>query len=268
MHTQAIEIGTGDPVEPAHEVWLGRVAGSAVSRVGRRTINADAVATFTDARLGRTAFVVADGVGDHLAAARAARLVARTASRVAVVHGARAGILAAQQELLRELPEAAADSVLVVAVLPAGGWPDAPCDIAWVGDCRAYRWNGRVLHRITTDHTVAEYFHSRGHAPMPGMAHLVTTSARTVDPAAIGQASTGSSTGRLLLCSDGVGKKLDMMAIKSILAEGDSAGSTAEALVEAALAADGTDNTTTLVVDAHPLHPPTPPVLEFRPTPG
>ncbi|MFF2556342.1 PP2C family protein-serine/threonine phosphatase [Nocardia sp. NPDC058058] len=250
MHSEAFEIGAGDPVEPADQAWLGRVAGSAVSRVGLRTINADAVATFTDERLGRTAFVVADGVGDHLAAARAARLVARTASRVAVVHGARAGILAAQQELLRELPEAAADSVLVVAVLPAGGQPDGPTDIAWVGDCRAYRWNGRALQRITTDHTVAEYFRSRGHEPMPGMAHLVTTSARTVEPDQIGHTATGSSAGRLLLCSDGVGKKLDMVAIKTLLAANDSAGHTAEALVETALANGGRDNTTALVVDA------------------
>lgn len=253
MHSEAIEIGAGDPVEPAGQVWLGRVAGSAVSRVGRRTINADAVATFTDARLGRTAFVVADGVGDHLAAARAARLVARTAARVAVVEGAHAGIIAAQRELLWELPEEAADSVLVVAVVPAAGRPDGPADIAWVGDCRAYRWNGRALQRITTDHTVAEYFRSRGHEPMPGMAHLVTTSARTAQPDDIGRAATGSSTGRLLLCSDGVGKKLDMVAIKSLLAKGDSAGHAAETLVETALANGGTDNTTALVIDAQPL---------------
>lgn len=253
MHSEAIEIGSGEPVESTGEVRLGRVAGSAVSRVGRRTINADAVATFTDERLGRTAFVVADGVGDHLAAARAARLVARTASRVAVTQDARAGLLAAQQELLRELPEAAADSVLVVAVLPADGRPDRPCDIAWVGDCRAYRWNGRVLQQITTDHTVAEYFRARGHEPMPGMGHLVTTSARTVKPGDVGEAATGSSAGRLLLCSDGVGKLLDMVAIKSILAEGNSARGAAEALVGAALASGGRDNTTALVVDAQRL---------------
>ncbi|MEC3952404.1 serine/threonine protein phosphatase [Nocardia sp. CDC153] len=252
MHTEAIDISAVESAAMEREVRLGRVAGSAVSKPGGRTINADAFATFTDHRVGRAAFAVADGVGDHLAAARAARLVARTAARVAVYSGARAGILAAQRELLRELPEASADSVVVVAVLPAGGQPDAPSDIAWVGDTRLYRWNGRVLHRVTTDHTVAEYFRARGHEPMPGMDHLVTTSARTVRPEEIGHASTGSSTGRLLLCTDGVGKRLGMPAIKTILAEGSSAKSTAETLVDAALATGGTDNTTALVIDAIP----------------
>lgn len=250
MHTAAIEIGAVVPVGPDGEVRLGQVAGEAVSRLGRRKINADAVATVTDTRLGRTAFVVADGVGDQLAAARAARIVARTAARVAVLHGAREGILAAQRELLRELPDSSADSVLVVIVLPASGQPDGPSDIAWVGDCRAYRWNGRVLHQITTDHTVAEYFRARGHEPMPGMGHLVTTSARTARPSDIGQAATGSSVGRILLCTDGVGKRLEMAEIKSILAQNMSTGRTVDALVESALNTGGTDNTTALVVDA------------------
>lgn len=249
MHTAAIEVGGLVPV-PGEQTRLARVVGQAVSRRGGRTINADAVATFTDKHTGRSAFVVADGVGDHLAAARAARIVAHTAARVAVVRGAREGILAAQQELLRELPDSKADSVLVVAVLPAGGQPDAPCDIAWVGDCRAYRWNGRVLHQITTDHTVAEYFRSRGHQPMPGMGHLVTTSARTTRPGDIGETATGSSTGRLLLCTDGVGKRLEMADIKELLAATTSTADTADALVEAALNTGGTDNTTALVVDA------------------
>ncbi|AYF79654.1 serine/threonine protein phosphatase [Nocardia yunnanensis] len=242
-------------IEPIveEEVRLGWVAGSAVSLPGRRRLNADAVATYTDRGVGRSAFVVADGVGDHLAAARAARLVARTAARVAVRHGAHAGIVAAQQDLLRELPEESADAVLVVAVLPAGGNPDAPCDIAWVGDCRAYRFNGRVLHRITTDHTVAEYFRARGHDPLPGLAHLVTTSARTARPEDIGHATTGSSTGRFLLCTDGVGKRLRMPAIKSILAQDTSTTETAQTLVDDALATGGTDNTTALVIDARPL---------------
>lgn len=250
MHNAAIEISAVP--EPGERVRLGRVTASAVSRVGGRKLNADAFATATDVGLGRTAYAVADGVGDHLAAARAARLVAQTAARVAVTHGAHAGIVAAQAELLRELPEAAADSVLIVAVAPIEGQPDAPTDIAWLGDCRAYRWNGRILHQITTDHTVAEYFRARGHIPAPGMGHLVTTSARTAAPEEIGVATTGTSLGRLLLCTDGVSKRLDLPAIKSILAQPNSPDEAVEFLVTEALATGGTDNTTALVLDINP----------------
>ncbi|MEU0544919.1 protein phosphatase 2C domain-containing protein [Nocardia sp. NPDC005978] len=248
MQNAAVEIGVV-PIEPGEGARLGRVSGSAVSRVGGRKLNADSFATVTDSALGRTAFAVADGVGDHLAAARAARLVARTAARIALTHGAQAGILAAQEELLRELPEAAADSVLVVAVLPAEGHPDGPIDIAWVGDCRAYRWNGRILHQITTDHTVAEYFRARGHQPLPGMGHLVTTSARTAHAEDIGSAATGTSLGRLLLCTDGVSKRLELTDIKALLAEPNTPAEAAESLVAAALAAGGTDNATAMVLD-------------------
>ncbi|MGW4090262.1 PP2C family protein-serine/threonine phosphatase [Nocardia sp. NPDC004718] len=228
---------------------LGGPTGASASRRASRSINADAVAIETDAVTGATAYVVADGIGDHLLGARAARTVAAAAARSAAADGARAGILAAQEELLREVPEPSADSVLVVAVLPAADQPDGPCEVAWVGDCRAYRWNGRVLHQITTDHTVAELYRTRGLASTPRMDHLVTTSARTVRPDAIGYAATGSSTGRLLLSTDGVHKPLGIAAVKAILAQGDAAPTIANTLVDAALLAGGRDNATALVVD-------------------
>ncbi|MBF6331200.1 serine/threonine protein phosphatase [Nocardia transvalensis] len=221
----------------------------AVSRRGLRSLNADAVATYTDASVGRTAFVVADGVGDHLLAARAARAAAGVAAGAGARDCAVAGILAAQQELLREFPQPAADAVLVVAVLPGADQPDGPCDIAWVGDCRAYRWNGRVLHQITTDHTVAEYLHAHGLRPTPRMGHLVTTSARTVKPGEVGHAVTGSSRGRLLLCTDGVHKRLGIAPIKEFLATTTTPGATAKALTDVALRTGGTDNATALIVD-------------------
>ncbi|WP_378729808.1 PP2C family protein-serine/threonine phosphatase [Nocardia brasiliensis] len=220
-----------------------------VSRRGSRSLNADAAAAVTDSVTGHTAFVVADGVGDHLSAVRAARTAAAVAAVFGARGGASAGILAAQRELLRQFAQSAADSVLVVAVLPTADGPDAPCDIAWVGDCRAYRWNGRVLHQITTDHTVAEFWLARGHCPPPRLNHLVTTSVRTVRAADIGRATTGSSTGRLLLSTDGVHKRLDIAAIKTVLAAEESPATVAETLVDNALRTGGTDNATALVAD-------------------
>ncbi|WP_232534870.1 PP2C family protein-serine/threonine phosphatase [Nocardia terpenica] len=230
-------------------VRLIGITGESVSRRGLRSINADAVATATDPVAGRTAFVVADGVGDHLLAARAARTAAATAARVGAHDGALAGIVAAQAQLLREFPEPSADAVAVVAVLPAAERPDAPTEIAWVGDCRAYRWNGRVLHQITVDHTVAEYFRARGRIAAPRMSHLVTTSVRTVRPGGIGFASTGSSRGRLLLSTDGVHKRVGIATLKELLGGGATPGATADALVDLALRTGGSDNATALVVD-------------------
>ncbi|MBO0852480.1 MAG: serine/threonine protein phosphatase [Nocardia sp.] len=228
---------------------LTGIAAHSVSRRGGRSLNADAVSGHTESALGRSAFAVADGIGDHLLAARAARTVAQVAARVAVGGSAAAGILAAQQRLLREFEEPSADSVVVVAVCPSPGQPDGPCDIAWVGDARAYRFNGRVLHQITTDHTVAEMMNARGISVAPRMHHMVTTSARTTAPESIGQGVTGSAAGRWMLSTDGVHKTLTMSRIKQILADCDSAASAADTLVDAAITAGATDNTTALVFD-------------------
>lgn len=228
------------------EVRLTGASGASASRRGPRSINADAVACATDPATGCSAFVVADGVGDQLLAARAARTAATVSAHVGAHSGAHAGILAAQQELLREFAESGADSVLVVAVLPGDG---GPWDIAWVGDCRAYRWNGRVLHQITTDHTVAEYLRAQGHQPAPRMSHLVTTSVRTARPETIGRAATGVSSGRLLLSTDGVHKRLGIAVVKSVLATAATPELAANTLVDTAIRDGGTDNSTALVVD-------------------
>ncbi|MGO4648085.1 PP2C family serine/threonine-protein phosphatase [Nocardia sp. 2YAB30] len=234
------------------EVPQSTVPWDSVSRRGSRSINADAVAAVYDPSTRRIACVVADGIGDHLLAARAARACVAVAARVGARAGARAAILAAQRELLREFPQPEADSVLVVAVLPGSDQPDGPCDIAWVGDCRAYRWNGRVLQQITTDHTVAEFWRARGRKPDPRMDHIVTTSARTTRPSDIGHAATGSSDGRLLLCTDGVHKPLGIATIKSTLADNTTAGLAADTLVDNALRMGGTDNATALIADCRP----------------
>ena len=54
---------------------------------------------------------------------------------------------------------------------------------------------------------------------------------------------------RLLLCSDGLTKEVDSERIRLHLAAGLNAGETAQALVDAALAAGGRDNVTVVVVD-------------------
>jgi PPM family protein phosphatase len=208
----------------------------AASLRGPRRVNADATATHHDPVTGRSAFVVADGVGDSERAASAAQLAARTAALVAVTEGPEQAVLAAQRALLDAAPgEDDGDCVLVVAV-PG----EFSCDVAWVGDCRAYHSNGRILEQITVDYTVAEYFRSRGQEVTPRMEHLVTTSIRTVRPDRIGTSRTGLANGRLLLCSDGVHKSLSTQDLRAVIAE---------LLVDAAVSNGGRDNATALVID-------------------
>lgn len=229
--------------------------GSATER-GPRRFNADAVAAHRDPATGWLTVAVADGIGDDPRAAHAAALCAHAAV-TATAGDSVAAIVAAQQSLLAAAPgDHDGDSVLAVATPhrdssgPAGGsqW-DGGWDIAWVGDCRVYYWNGRVLARITADHTVAEYYRAR-HLPVtPRMEHLVTTSVRTVRPSFIGHAHTPPGAGRLLLCSDGVHKTLDVGFIRAVLDQPTAPDSLTTTLVSAAHQLGGRDNATALVVD-------------------
>ena len=200
----------------------------AASDRGARTLNADATA------VAGNAFVVADGVGDTPEARQAAVIAARMAAGVAGRDGPVAGILAAQQAV-RD-----GDCVLVVAVLDG-----FTCDVAWVGDCRAYYSNGRVLQQITVDHTLAEYLRSRHADAPPKTEHVVTTSVRTVRPDRIGTTRTSVANGRLLLCSDGVHKVVPPASLRRLLDQ----PAAADELVAAALRLGGRDNATALVVE-------------------
>ena len=221
-----------------------------VSERGPRQVNADATAVHTDQETGVTAYVVADGVGDDLVAARTATIAAELAARIAAVQGPVAGILAAQ-EVVRANDDGG-DCVLVVAV-PGIGPTRTGCDVAWVGDCRAYHWNGRILEQITNDHTVAEYFRGRNQPTTPRMEHLVTTSVRTAAEERIGRTRTSIANSRLLLCTDGVHKLVDMSGIRAVLDQPIPPAAAASTLVGTARRLGSKDNATALVIDPAPV---------------
>jgi protein phosphatase len=206
--------------------------------LGTRTINADAVASHIDDVTGGLVVALADGVGDLRSSARAALLAATTAVAVPVADGPGAALLAAQRAVHAD--PTAGDCVLVVAQPFGVGYR-----IAWVGDVRAYSWDGQALRQLTHDHTVAQYFRDRGTVPSPAMEHQVLTSVRTAPATKFGLASLSIPT-RLILTSDGVHKPLPHDAMTEIVRY---AGDPATALVDAAREAGGTDNATAVVVD-------------------
>ena len=213
---------------------------------GPRTTNADAVASRPDAS-GGLVVALADGVGDHLGAARAALLAATAAVAAPTADGPAAALLAARGAV--EADPAAGDCVLVVAQPFGLGYR-----LAWVGDVRAYAWDGRTLFQLTTDHTLAQYLRDRGTTPTPAMEHQVLTSVRTAAAAEFGLASLTIPT-RLLLTSDGVHKTLPHDTMTDIVRSSpDPAG----ALIAAARAAGTRDNTTAIVVDNIYIPPTTP----------
>src|SRR5262245_22370624 len=108
---------------------------------GARTVNADAVAAANGV------VALADGVGHDPSAAHAALAAATAAVGVPAAAGPSAALAAAREAVTT------GDCVLVVAQPFGDGHR-----IGWVGDVRAYAWDGITLCQLTTDHTLAQYF--------------------------------------------------------------------------------------------------------------
>jgi protein phosphatase len=194
-------------------------------------VNADAVATYGGV------VALADGVGDSTEAAQAALAAVTAAVRVPAVAGPVAALSTARHALPVD-----GDCVLVVAQPYAGGY-----HIGWVGDVRAYAWDGADLWQLTRDHTLAQYVRDHGGQVRPRMEHLVTASVRTAEPTRYGLTATG--TPNLLLTTDGVHKTLTHEQMTGILR---GALNPAAALTAAALRAGTKDNTTAVMLSRAP----------------
>jgi protein phosphatase len=127
--------------------------------------------------------------------------------------------------------------------------------IAWVGDSRAYLWNGE-LRQLTKDHSYVQLLLDAG---------LIEKSEAASHPSGniISQALGGAEHNKvkvdricgelhqgesLLLCSDGLHGEVTDEAIAAIFAAAADNQLRANRLIEAALAAGGKDNVTVIVL--------------------
>ncbi|MBV9552006.1 MAG: bifunctional protein-serine/threonine kinase/phosphatase [Alphaproteobacteria bacterium] len=110
-----------------------------------------------------------------------------------------------------------------------------------VGDTRAYRLSGSRLTCLTVDHVRQEE---------GGRSHTLTRALGVEPEVRLDYATQPVALhDRFLLCSDGVHGFLADDGIAEILRDRSAPEDTASALVNAALEAGGTDNTTALVLD-------------------
>jgi len=198
-------------------------------------------------------FVVADGVGGGAMAQTASRLLVaelHEALERRPVDGERvaAAMLAADRTIaeaiarVTERPGAATVALCAPLDASAARWL-----VAWVGDCRVYRWSaGGQLDLLTRDDT----FGHLGEAPPPGgsandPARMVGNGATTGANAAV------HALGRddlLLLCSDGVHKHLESVDWSGVLGAPVSLAQRAQALVALARKRGSVDDATVLVL--------------------
>lgn len=230
-----------------------RVYGAVTDTGRRREHNEDSHGLSPEAGL----FVVSDGMGGHQAGEVASALAVETITK-AVLEGQslEEAISQAHQAIL----EAGRQNLGVRgmgATVVALRLTDIDYEIAWVGDSRAYLWDGS-LSRLTRDHSLVQRLLDEGAlTPEEARNHpngsVITQALGALELADVkvdtvrGRLYAGQ---KLLLCSDGLTSELEDDEIAAYLGQGGQAQDMAERLVEAANQHGGRDNTTVIIVDA------------------
>jgi serine/threonine protein phosphatase PrpC len=221
----------------------------------RRKYNEDAYVDRPDLGI----WAVADGAGGHAAGEVASGMIA--AALQAIPSGLSASELLAEVRLaierthvaLREEAARRGPDVLVastVVVMLARGDHFA---CLWAGDSRAYLLRRGLLRQITRDHSlVQELLEAGAIGPDEVMNHprgnvITRAVGAELDEFMLDKVSDRLVSGdRFLLCSDGLCKTLPESELASLLAAVD--GTPPQAVIDAALALDASDNVTAVMV--------------------
>ncbi len=222
-----------------------------------RAGNEDAVFPETSgAGEGPLIVAVADGMGGHIAGEVASRLAidaaARADAETDVSPAAR--VQAGNEAILAAITDDPALTGMGTTLTLGRFTPDGTLTIAHVGDSRAYLLRHGTLSQLTEDHTVVAELVSLGHLSEAAAArhpqrHLLTRSLG-LGPVRVDELAVDLHEGdRVLFCSDGLTTMLDDEQIARHLREEPETEAVVWALIEAANAAGGLDNTTVAVVD-------------------
>lgn len=196
---------------------------------------------------------VADGMGGHARGDVASRIVKETLLGCPHDQSLRAALLKAHEAVAAAGPaHQAAGNMGSTAVAVRVGRAD--CQIAWVGDSRAYLWRGGKLSLLTRDHSYLEELRSQGQLSETQMRghpnkNLVTQTLGIGVPEPSVDSLSLQAGDWILLCTDGLNDELTNADIAAVLTRSASPETAAQALVEAALAHGGRDNVSAIVLE-------------------
>ncbi|WP_240732902.1 PP2C family protein-serine/threonine phosphatase [Halioglobus maricola] len=201
-------------------------------------------------------YLVADGVGGHADGEVAAAIVRDTLQRdvgeglplIEAIHRSHRAVL---DEIDRRT-DSNMGSTVVAARIGSDEY-----DIAWVGDSRAYFYDGE-LKQVSRDHNPVSEMVARGAiTPEQAASHpernvlsqsLGVSEAINVAPGRIrGDFGPGD---QLILCSDGLTDEISDTQIAQIMGREATPEAQVKGLIEAALNAGGRDNVTVVVIGA------------------
>ncbi|MDB5678418.1 protein phosphatase 2C domain-containing protein [Sphingomonas bacterium] len=244
MTAMPVQRLAADPDQP---ITVQSVARSHVGMV--RAINEDRVFDCPEARV----WAVADGMGGHAGGDLAAQAVVDRLRTL--TSGTRAigftDLLVALGQANGDIRQrndrlgADAGATVVAAMID-----DATAHIAWAGDSRAYRLRDGGLELLTHDHSMVQELVDAGlltadRAERHPQSHVVTRALGVDDDPRLQTVSASLKPGdRLLICSDGLSRSLAMGD-----ATGDPIETLAKTMLANALARDGSDNVSLILIE-------------------
>lgn len=203
-------------------------------------------------------WVVADGMGGHKGGETASAIAADF-----VVDKTKAGwslekSIADAHHAIKQAssegkgPEGMGTTVVALKI------KDSDYEIAWVGDCRAYLWDGSLLKQLTKDHSYVQHLVDTGViSPGESADHpyqdvliqaLGAADIKDVNVEKISQELHRNE--QILLCSDGLTKEISDSGIADALALELNEQEKVDFLIREALENGGKDNITVVLVSA------------------
>ncbi len=221
------------------------------THIAQRELNEDCF--LSDQELGLA--VVADGMGGHKHGEVASAIVVDTLRREAKKGTVLAEAVRESHREVKRGVDAGLGGQGMGSAVVAATFEGHDYEICWIGDCRAYLWDGELV-QITRDHSFVEKQLSAGAMTWE---EAQSSSVRNMITQAIGvspddELEVGSVRGtlgagqELLMCSDGLNDVLTGQAIGNILAAGGSTAARCAQLIDAVVQAGGRDNVTALLV--------------------
>lgn len=199
---------------------------------------------------------IADGMGGHVGGEVASRVAidavldVPAATSVAPRDRVEAGNEAVIARSAEDPRLAGMGTTLTLGVFDS----DGTLHLGHVGDSRMYLLRDEALRQVTEDHTWVQEMQRRGQltesqAAVHPRRHLLTR-VLGMPGVDIDEDDIALQDGdRVLICSDGLTTMLDDERVREILADAETPSDAVWALIEAANAAGGYDNTTVAVVD-------------------
>lgn len=200
--------------------------------------------------------ILADGMGGHEGGEVASQIVVESVGNSIRTGMTLAEALVASHYAILEAATSGQGRPGMGSTAVALKMDDGKFEIAWVGDSRAYLWDGVALTQLTKDHSLVQKMLDEG-AITPEEARVHPQ--RSFVTQALGMSELHSmEVGRIrgdhspkrqyLLCSDGLSNELSSPEMEAILQQDIDEQQKIEMLVQKALDNGGSDNITAILL--------------------